>query len=202
MTEMRKRRRLVLYVLAGLALAALGWVAYTRIDEWFETRGEEFAEVIPGVLFRSDQPHGRLRAMLQRTGIRTVVDLRLRNEDPAIFEKTAARCKAVGVDFMNIPVSAVVPDDLQVAAFLDVMRFGRKPVLVHCEHGKSRTGIMVAAYRVVVEGWSAEKAVEEMFADGYRSDPNHAVRLALLQRLQRDRQAWLDRTSSTTSTQG
>ena len=36
-----------------------------------------------------------------------------------------------------------------------------QPVLVHCEHGSSRTGIMVAAYRVLANDWSFEEALKE-----------------------------------------
>jgi len=36
-----------------------------------------------------------------------------------------------------------------------------QPVLVHCELGKLRTGVVVAAYRMVVDGWSREQALEE-----------------------------------------
>ena len=36
-----------------------------------------------------------------------------------------------------------------------------KPVLVHCWHGSDRTGIVVAAYRIVFEKWSVEEAEKE-----------------------------------------
>ena len=43
-----------------------------------------------------------------------------------------------------------------------------KPVYVHCRSGQNRTGVMVAAYRVIVEGEgddnAIEKAVKEMEA--------------------------------------
>lgn len=36
-----------------------------------------------------------------------------------------------------------------------------KPVLVHCWHGSDRTGIVVAAYRIVFQKWSMEDAEKE-----------------------------------------
>jgi len=36
-----------------------------------------------------------------------------------------------------------------------------QPVFIHCELGSSRTGIAVAAYRVVARGWSYETALAE-----------------------------------------
>jgi protein tyrosine/serine phosphatase len=39
--------------------------------------------------------------------------------------------------------------------------------MVHCQHGADRTGALVALYRVVVQGWTKERAVEEMNRGGY-----------------------------------
>jgi hypothetical protein len=36
-----------------------------------------------------------------------------------------------------------------------------KPLLINCQHGVDRTGIVVAAYRITVNGWCEEKAWEE-----------------------------------------
>ncbi|MCY2928629.1 MAG: hypothetical protein NTV86_03885 [Planctomycetota bacterium] len=35
------------------------------------------------------------------------------------------------------------------------------PVLIHCEAGSARTGFATAAFRIVFDGWSYEKAMEE-----------------------------------------
>ena len=37
----------------------------------------------------------------------------------------------------------------------------RQPVLVHCRYGKDRTGVVIAAYRVVHEGWEPKAAAAE-----------------------------------------
>jgi hypothetical protein len=52
--------------------------------------------------------------------------------------------------------------DDHVAHFLAVVDDQPKPVYVHCRSGQNRTGVMVAAYRVIVEGTSADAAIEEM----------------------------------------
>ena len=43
---------------------------------------------------------------------------------------------------------------------LDIQR-ATAPILVHCKHGKDRTGLIVMAYRVLVSGWSKEEAMAE-----------------------------------------
>ncbi len=42
-----------------------------------------------------------------------------------------------------------------------------QPVFVHCEHGSDRTGVCVAAYRIVVQGWSKPDAIREMTEGDY-----------------------------------
>lgn len=41
------------------------------------------------------------------------------------------------------------------------------PYLVHCNHGADRTGMTIALYRMAVQGWSREDAIEEMRRGGY-----------------------------------
>ena len=42
-----------------------------------------------------------------------------------------------------------------------------RPVYVHCKAGENRTGFVIAAYRIVYQGWTAEEAVREMRTYGF-----------------------------------
>jgi len=44
-----------------------------------------------------------------------------------------------------------------------------KKVFVHCQTGDDRTGMMIAAYRMTEQGWTAEEAMKEMEAYGFTS---------------------------------
>ena len=58
-----------------------------------------------------------------------------------------------------------------VAALREVIRARAegKRVLVHCNAGRERTGVLVAAYRMLVDGWSGNAAYDEYLS--YRKDP-------------------------------
>jgi protein tyrosine/serine phosphatase len=60
------------------------------------------------------------------------------------------------------------PTDAELKAFFDVVLDpAKRPVFVHCAHGKDRTGTMCAVYRMEVDGWTPEKAFEEMQKFGF-----------------------------------
>lgn len=40
-------------------------------------------------------------------------------------------------------------------------------VLVHCEHGEDRTGMVIAAWRIIKNGWSVQQAKKEMYDFGF-----------------------------------
>lgn len=42
-----------------------------------------------------------------------------------------------------------------------------RPVLIHCQYGRDRTGLVIAAYRVTVQGWSKDSAMKEAVDMGY-----------------------------------
>ncbi len=60
------------------------------------------------------------------------------------------------------------PKEKQVVRFLQIVTNPKRaPVLVHCQHGADRTGLMCAIYRVAVQGWTKEEAIREMTQGGY-----------------------------------
>jgi protein tyrosine/serine phosphatase len=62
-------------------------------------------------------------------------------------------------------------DDSDVLAALRAIKEAEAngAVLMHCKHGSDRTGLMAAMYRVVVQGWSKEEALNEMTLGGFGS---------------------------------
>jgi protein tyrosine/serine phosphatase len=112
-------------------------------------------------LYRGAQPEEAGYAELKAMGIKTVVNLRT-------FHSDRRECKEHGLDNVHIRVQAWNPEVEDVQAFLEVAADpNRRPVFVHCLHGADRTGMMVALYRIVRQGWSKESAIREMVDGGY-----------------------------------
>jgi protein tyrosine/serine phosphatase len=58
-------------------------------------------------------------------------------------------------------------DDQVIQALRILADRSNRPILVHCQHGADRTGVILALYRVVVQGWTKEDALREMNDGGY-----------------------------------
>jgi len=136
---------------------------------------QNFCQVTPNVLWRGAKPDTDGAAWLVEHGVRTIVNLELLHDDKAAFEQVRLGNNGkyeVGYfrvrDWEPLPVIAPKLSDNHVAHFLAIMSHAPKPVYVHCRSGQNRTGVMVAAYRVIVEGEgddnAIEKAVKEMEA--------------------------------------
>jgi protein tyrosine/serine phosphatase len=73
--------------------------------------------------------------------------------------------------YVHIACNSVHPEEEDVLAFLKIVTDPQnQPVLVHCNRGADRSGMMAAAYRVVVQGWDKRRALDEMHELGFNDD--------------------------------
>jgi len=120
-----------------------------------------FGEVTPH-LYRGGLLSGDGLKALKRLGIDIVVDTHANDTS----EERDAR--ALGMKYVAIPWHCPWPKDEVFAKFLKVVHENKgKKVFVHCRLGDDRTGMMVAAYRMAEEGWTAEEAMKEMKSFGF-----------------------------------
>jgi len=125
---------------------------------------------VNSTLYRGAQPTQQGFQKLAEMGISIVVDLRERG-----LEVERQQMTKLGMRFVAIPWNCFHPEDTDMARFLRLLRDNRgKKVFVHCQTGDDRTGMMIAAYRMAKEGWTAEEAMKEMEAYGFTS-PHHLI---------------------------
>ena len=112
-------------------------------------------------LYRGAQPSAEGMRELEKLGVKTVVNLRSSHSDRDELEGT-------GLAYEHIKMTAWNPESEDVVRFLQVISDSDLlPVFVHCKHGADRTGLMCAVYRIAVQGWSKEEAIEEMTQGGF-----------------------------------
>ena len=118
---------------------------------------------ITPALYRSKQFTREQVPALQKLGIRTAVDLRHNHTDDDLL-------KGSGIKAVSVPTNTWAIDEAHiVAALAAIRRAGAADgaVVVHCQHGADRTGIVCAMYRVVYQGWTPDEAIDELRHGGY-----------------------------------
>lgn len=116
---------------------------------------------VTGKLYRGAQPTATGFKALKELGIRTVVNLRKFHTDKGLL-------KGLKMGYEEIPAPAWSVTEEDVIRFLTIATDPkRQPVFVHCQHGADRTGTMIAAWRMVVQGWTVDQALREMTEGGF-----------------------------------
>lgn len=130
---------------------------------------KNFCVIRPNVLWRGAKPDKDDAAWLIQQGVRTIVNLELIHDDKGAFNQaTVDGANNYEVGYFRIhdwePFRILAPSlaDDHVAHFLAIVSQQPKPIYVHCRYGENRTGVMVAAYRVLIENVTKEEAIEEM----------------------------------------
>lgn len=154
---------LIAVVLAGSTSAATPLPA-ASVSRAEPLRG---GEALPNLyrvsdrLLRGAQPDEHGFDLLRRLGVRTVINVRPGREEGEL-------CLRNGLRYVEIPMRAWSFDERDVVRFLEIASSAdHAPVFVHCRRGADRTGMLVAVYRVVIEGWTKEAALEEMTRGPY-----------------------------------
>jgi len=159
----------------SLLLAATKAGAFERPPNWAQPLAQQtlpnLYQVTP-TIFRSAQPLSGAQTAIDALGIKSVVSLRW-SEDTADLLPKAKRIHA--------PIESWDVDHDEIMRAMRVMIDPENhPVLLHCRHGADRTGTVIAAYRMIVENWSADDAIREMREGGYNY---HAVWLNMVRYL-------------------
>ena len=121
-----------------------------------------FGQVTPK-LFRGAQPSEKGFEALAKMGVDIVVDARGERAD-----SEGKEVSRLGMKYVAIPWHCPFPHDDVFVRFLKLVQANPdKKVFVHCRLGDDRTGMMVAAYRIAEEGWTADEAMLEMQYFGF-----------------------------------
>jgi protein tyrosine phosphatase (PTP) superfamily phosphohydrolase (DUF442 family) len=112
-------------------------------------------------LYRGAQPSKEGFKELEKLGIKTVINLRA-------FHSDRDKIKGTKLNYEHINMTAWHPENEDVMRFLRIVTDANlTPIFVHCQHGADRTGTMCAIYRVAMQGWSKDEAIEEMTKGGF-----------------------------------
>ncbi|WP_248748285.1 dual specificity protein phosphatase family protein [Pseudomonas sp. MWU15-20650] len=154
----------------GLAFMALFSTVHAHADDATSIRSPEWAQPVGNqfnlhqmtpTLYRSALPDSSAVPVLEKLKIGTVINF--------LPESDANWLKSTDIKQVQLTYRTNHVDDADVLAGLRAIQEAQAngPVLMHCKHGSDRTGLMAAMYRVVIQGWSKEDALNEMTLGGF-----------------------------------
>jgi protein tyrosine/serine phosphatase len=111
-------------------------------------------------VYRCEQPDEDSFAEMERMGISEVLNLRNLHSDNK-------KARYTSLTLHHVRMRAADPRADRVVEALRTIRLRRGDIVVHCWHGSDRTGLVVAMYRIVFQGWSKNDAIAELAEGGY-----------------------------------
>ena len=116
-------------------------------------------------IYRGGQPSRAGMQDLAKLGVHAVIDLRGGGER-SVSEKK--QVEALGMKYYAAPLPALdAPRKDQIARILSLLNDSQNwPVFVHCQHGRDRTGTVVACYRIAHDNWTSQRALKEAVYHG------------------------------------
>lgn len=123
-----------------------------------------FAQVIPGLLYRGAQPHSQFEYdWLAQMGVKGLVNLRT-----AATAREQRNADRLGFSLVTLGVvDDTAPSVEQARTFITMLQQARNyPLYVHCKHGHGRTSTFCILARLA-QGASLEAAFAEQHTLGY-----------------------------------
>lgn len=124
---------------------------------FFRVGWHNWAEVAPRRLYRSNHPTPmRLRALVRRHGIRTVINLR---GDKPCGSTTLSQQAAAQLGLVHIYApfeSRGAPHRDRILRIAEIFRAMPEPALIHCKAGADRAGLVAGLFILMNGGTSAQ----------------------------------------------
>lgn len=111
-------------------------------------------------IYRSEQPERDELNNLKTLGINEILNLREFHSDKNHIIDNDFVLHRVKMNTGNITEQELIDS-------LRIIKNRKGPILVHCWHGSDRTGVTIAAYRIVFNNWTKSEAIDEMINGGY-----------------------------------
>jgi protein tyrosine/serine phosphatase len=141
----------------------VAWIDSLFVDHAvFRLVWSNLAPVLPGRVYRCNHPTPtRLRGMVRRLGIRSLINLRGKTQSGSdALSREAAR--TLGLCFHDMAFeSRGAPQRDRILRLYDIYQSTQLPAVIHCKSGADRAGL-AAGLVVLFEGGSAAEAMRQL----------------------------------------
>ncbi len=153
--------RTMLYVILSIVLLPLATGALYAL---YEARQGNFHEITKGEAYRSAQMSGdELRQCVGRYRIKSILNLRGRMPGEKWYSdelRVSAETAVMHYDLLLSASSELSAEETRILR--DLFRTAPRPILIHCQGGADRSGLVAAMWKVIVDRESKSKAGKQL----------------------------------------
>ncbi len=154
---MMKRRQHIFAVLAVIVSLLIGYVLSVKMQGNFHT-------ITPAEAYRSGQlGNNKLAEYVKQYNIRSVLNLRGKHAGESWYEDEVAM--SAKLDLTHYDVSLSSDHELtesEVHQLIDIFHTAPRPILIHCQAGADRSGLVAAMWRVVMDKEPKDRAAQQL----------------------------------------
>ena len=123
-----------------------------------------FHTITDGEAYRSAQlDRDKLEYYIRRYNIKSVLNLRGQNPDSDWYREELIVSAANRIKHYDIALSSTKePTENDVKQLMEIFREAPRPILIHCQAGADRSGLVAAMWKVIVDQESKPEAEEQL----------------------------------------
>jgi protein tyrosine/serine phosphatase len=151
--------KLRLYIFSALLIIFMvgGYAAYILETGNFHT-------ITPGEAYRTAQLSGsKLSQYIEAYHIKSVMNLRGQNPEKEWYENEIRTCKKYGIEHYDLALSSThEPNIKAIKKMLEIFTSAPRPILIHCQYGADRSGLVAAMWKVIVDKEPKSEAKKQL----------------------------------------
>ncbi len=143
--------------LAALVLFLAGYILAVNLQG-------NFHPITPGEAYRSGQPNEHMLSQYkERYNIKSVLNLRGSHPGESWYEEELAASAKLNLVHYDVTLSSSQElTDAAVRQLMDIFRTAPRPILIHCQAGADRSGLVAAMWKVAVNKMPKAEAKKEL----------------------------------------
>ena len=124
---------------------------------WFN-----FHKVDEGVYRSAQLTPWRLKKIIKKYGIKTIINLRGNNKN-YLYQREKEICEEIGVDYYTVALLSRSPERIrkeELEKLVNILKTAKKPILFHCKAGADRTGFVAVLWHILKgrdKKWAIDK---------------------------------------------
>ena len=154
---MMKQFKYVIAVSAVIILLAIGYVLFVKVQG-------NFHPITPAEAYRSGQlGNDKLMEYVKRYNIKSILNLRGKHMGERWYEDEVTVSAKLDLPHYDVGLSADHElTDSEVRQLLDIFHDAPRPILIHCQSGADRSGLVAAMWKVVVDKAPKDMAAQQL----------------------------------------